>query len=249
MCKSEFVLKENMKSFISKYGEDKCGFLTLTFSDSVFCVKEASRRFNSFRTNFLKRFARAYIGVYERHKSGVIHFHMVVALDSDIRSGFNMDLVRKRQYRNGANKYLRGVWATLRTVLPLYGFGRHQLIPIWSSKGVADYLAKYLVKGMKERSVEDKGFRLVRMSQDKVNFWKVATSRFAWFGERSIAWRKALADWVEHNKFMFQNDFYKKTGFIVDVNNETYSFVLNKIAGAKWCYVNSNNILRFSSNV
>ncbi|MDK4685633.1 hypothetical protein QDY72_10800, partial [Kingella negevensis] len=70
---------ENIQSFINYFGMQNCGFLTLTFSDDVKCVYEASKRFNSFRTNFLTKVTLSYIGVYERHKSGRIHFHFVVA--------------------------------------------------------------------------------------------------------------------------------------------------------------------------
>ncbi|OAM40851.1 MULTISPECIES: hypothetical protein [Eikenella] len=52
--KSAYVLQLNVKSFIDRHGIERVGFLTLTFADDVKCPKEAQRRFNSLRSNFLK---------------------------------------------------------------------------------------------------------------------------------------------------------------------------------------------------
>lgn len=141
-AKPSYQLKENIIAFINHYGIDQCGFLTLTFPDDVRCVFEASRRFNSLRTGYLSKVMNAYIGVYERHKSGVIHFHFVLALKKNIawevRKGqivhFDHDQVRKGNYSSAA-KELRRIWKQFREVLPRYGFGRHQLLPVKSEKG------------------------------------------------------------------------------------------------------------------
>lgn len=118
--KPAYSFTANVQAFVDHFGIENCGFLTLTFSEKVDCVHEASRRFNSFRTNFLSKVSKGYIGVYERHKSGVIHFHFVVAflgnIFSEVRGGAvvcfdheevkNKRLNRKQRYAS-ANKYLK----------------------------------------------------------------------------------------------------------------------------------------------
>lgn len=47
---------------------------------------------------------------------------------------FDHDQVRKGNYSSAA-KELRRIWKQFREVLPRYGFGRHQLLPVKSEKG------------------------------------------------------------------------------------------------------------------
>ena len=211
--KPAYAFTENVQAFVNHFGVENCGFLTLTFSDDVTSVYEASRRFNSFRTNFLSKVSRAYIGVYERHKSGRIHFHFVVAflgnVFSEVRNGvvvgFNYDevkdkrLPRRSRYRS-ANAYLRSLWAQFREAVPKYGFGDRfgsQILPVYNGRGIAKYLAKYLTKGIVQRQERDKGFRLVRSTSGKAAAaWKKVTGPFAWNGTSSKEWREALGSYI-----------------------------------------------------
>ena len=96
----------NVHQFIETFGLNHVGFLTLTFADDVQEVKEAQRRFHSLRTNFLKKHFEHYICVYERMKSGRIHFHLIVNTREDIRRGLNFKQIHARNYTS-ANKALR----------------------------------------------------------------------------------------------------------------------------------------------
>lgn len=261
--KSKIALIGNIESFINHYGIENCGFLTLTFPDSVKDVFEASNRFNSFRTGFLVKRMNGYIGVYERTKRGVIHFHFVVSLKGNIlweKRGhsivtFNYKEVkskrtpRRLRYRS-ANAFLKSLWKELLEALPLYGFGRHELVPVKSEKGVAHYLAKYLSKGIEERKPQDKGFRLVRSTIGKnAAAWKVYTTNFAFLS--NTEWREALSGYITRlaasAKFIL-----KKYGNLLDLpifeiyrndlsltasmNAQNYSEVMKFRWGPKWCY-------------
>lgn len=256
VAKGEFVLTRNVQGFIEHFGIEKCGFLTLTFADDVQDVREASRRFNSMRTNFLCKHIQGYIGVYERTKSGRIHFHFVVALKKDIRSGFNFDAMQKANkgvygLKLTSNHELKSLWQLLKANLPKYGFGHiHQLVPVHSETGIAHYLAKYLSKGVSFRSEADKGFRFVRSSANKGVWWKRATYAFAWHSPAAMRWRKALQKWVDDKAELFQAAYFDRFGVMIAVDESNYSDVLKGVAGAKWCYFARHNIIyNFDNNL
>lgn len=183
--KTAHALFVNVRAFVAKHGVEKVGFLTLTFSDECRNTKEAQRRFNSFATGFLRKEFSEYIAVFERHKSGVIHYHLLVPMDFNIRRGFDWDQVKRRNYRS-ASRYLRGVWAKFREIAPRYQFGRCELMPVKSNAvGVARYVGKYISKSINQRTEEDKGVRLVRCSRSA----RIATTRFAWVTPGTYLWR------------------------------------------------------------
>ena len=100
--------------------------------------------------------------VWERHESGRIHFHLVVVLEEDIRTGADFEAF-KRQGLQERKSALRGEWAFWRVTCPKYRFGRHELMPIKSNaEGIARYVGKYIAKHIGQRLEEDKGARLVR---------------------------------------------------------------------------------------
>ena len=249
--KTIYVFQQNIAGFVQHFGVEKCGFLTLTFADDVFDVKEASRRFNSFRTNFLSKHFCGYIGVYERTKRGVVHFHFVVACKENIAEGFDHEAVKRNVYtKNTRNAHIAALWKLLRDNLQKYGFGlQHQLVPVKSKDGIAKYLSKYITKGLETRSRSDKGFRFTRASQDKDCRWKQANYKFSWAGENAAHWRKALAHWVAKKSEIYRSAFYDKTGFFVSVDEENYTDIFKIFHGAKWCHRHKDAILLFYDQV
>lgn len=192
-------VRENIERMCNEVGLSYLGFLTLTFPDNVTSNKEACRRFNSFRTGYLSRCSwfRDYFLVKERQKRGAWHFHLLVYLSSDIRTGFDWSEYEKGNYRSACVE-LRVIWAELRKVLPKYNFGRHELLPIRSNaEGISYYMAKYLIKGFENRLPEDKGVRLYSCSHKMV----MSTPKFSWLTENSKLWREnveILANYVIH---------------------------------------------------
>lgn len=167
VAKASYVLKENVQALLSQYGIERIGFLTLTFQDGVTDIKEANRRLNSLMTGYLGSQLDAYILIRERQKRGAWHFHLLAVLPFDLK-----DRGRWTRRPSGSFKFttsnlrLLALWKEFREKMPLYGFGRHELLPIRKdSKALAGYLSKYIGKHMKARQDADKGVRLISYSR------------------------------------------------------------------------------------
>ena len=146
-----------------RYGVERIGFLTFTFSDDVKTIQEASRRFNSMNSHKLAGRYREWLSVVQRHKDNRIHFHLVVVMDHDIRTGFDFEAVKRRDY-SSASAYLKAEWSFLRQTLPEYSFGRHELLPVRIAAGFGRYVARYVARAGNTRQ-DEKGARLVRFSK------------------------------------------------------------------------------------
>lgn len=187
--RSAFILKESVQLLADKFGLQNLGFLTLTFRDHVTKPQEAQRRLNSLLSNVIKPRYREYVGVMERQKSGRIHYHLLVVLGVDIRTGFDFAGIANHDYKS-ASAALRSEWAFLRKTAPAFGFGRTELLPIRSStEAIAKYVGKYIAKHIEARHMEDKGARLVRYSTGA----RAGTTRFQFQSHGSSEWRRKLA--------------------------------------------------------
>lgn len=242
--KSSAALEMNVRQFIETFGINNVGFLTLTFADDVQDVKEASRRFHSLRTNFLKKHFEHYICVYERMKSGRIHFHLIVNTREDIRRGLNFKQIQARNYTS-ANKSLRQFWQILRENMEKYGFGRSELMPVkTNSKGLAKYVSKYISKHINSRLPEDKGYRLIRTTIDKKSLWKIANSNFSFVSVGSRQWRENLQKWViciepllqAHAELLYERKPKK-------ITEDNYNEVFSALLGPKWAFKNRETIV------
>lgn len=190
------VIRLEVERLAKVYGLERLGFLTLSFQDSVFSIQEAQRRFHSALTNCLSRHFKGGLTVWERFDHG-IHFHLLVVLDEDIRTGFDFEAVKRRDYRS-ASHYLRALWATLRVCLPDYQFGRHELLPIRTvAEAVGRYLGKYLSKHLDCKLDKDKGARIVRFF-GVAKYGRVASAQFGWANGRSYIWRLGVGAFAEH---------------------------------------------------
>jgi hypothetical protein len=190
--RTAFALATNVKLMADEYGIQNLGFLTLTFRDHVVEISEAQRRFNSLRAGVLSERYRDFIVVVERQKSQRIHFHLLVVLAGDVRTGFDFAAIARHEYQS-ANTYLRSEWSFWRRTSPEYGFGRTELMPIHStSEGISKYLGKYIAKHIDRRVEADKGARLVRYSEGA----RRCGTRFAWTGPNSKKWRLQLASFA-----------------------------------------------------
>lgn len=170
------------------YGLEHLGFLTLTFAEHITDPREAQKRYNSLRTGVLKKRYLDFVRVIERQKSGRIHYHLVVALGADIRTGFDFQAVKCGKY-NSANVALRSEWAFWRASAPKYRFGRTELQPIKSnSAAISKYVGKYISKHIENRLPEDKGVRLVEYSKGA----RDGTTYFAWNCVSGWLWREKL---------------------------------------------------------
>jgi len=220
-------IKLNAAWLIERYGIEHVGFLTLTFKSDV-GLKAAQRRFNSMRTGFLTDHFGEFIKVTELTRRGWVHYHLMIVTRADIRTGFDFQAQKTAQtavtiadrrrwtkiYAASASPYLRGLWKLLREKSDVYGFGRHELLPIRSSKeAVAWYLGGYVSKCVKGRRPQDKGARFYQCSQG----WKAASVHFAWRTIRSWIWRQKVAK-------------------LAAVFGAADTADLARICGKHWCY-------------
>jgi hypothetical protein len=197
-AKTAFALRMNAEALVKAGGLNSTGFLTLTVGEmgedgrfkQVKSAKEASRRINNLNRRILPDLFERAIVVTERTRAGAVHFHILGTLCGrpDIRSGLDFDAVKARDYRT-ASPALRRIWEHFRAVLPDYGFGRAELLPIRKTgEAVASYVSKYVEKNVCNRLPEDAHKKLVRyLKWDKK---QLKPNEFGWAGEKAVAWRQ-----------------------------------------------------------
>lgn len=208
--KSAHALKENVSALINRYGIDHIGFFTITFPDNVIDHEEAYNRFRSFNSNYFSKHPEFldWIAVKERQKRGAWHYHILVGLRRDIRTGVNFNEFKKGVYRS-AGDYLRGLWSDLRTNLPKYGLGRFELLPVRkNAQAMSLYVGKYISKHIDARLPDDKGVRLVNYSRR----WPRSNSNFQWNTENTVRWRSNVKAFAEYHGCYSLDDLKEKFG-------------------------------------
>jgi len=225
-AKQASALAYNIKWMADTFGVERVGFLTLTVGDTVngSFIKvheraEASRRFNSILNRIRERY-RCGVVVTERHKDGGIHFHLVVVLPFDAKTGFNFEQVKRRDYRS-VSKRLRDEWLWWRENQAKYGFGRHELTPIKSNgEAIGRYVGKYLGKSWEAKTDDDYRGRCVRYfgrwSESGVKCGPPMSSRHGTVTKRACAWRecaKQVQIWSRHlGAEINENNIAEKNG-------------------------------------
>jgi hypothetical protein len=186
--KSGSALAWNVAHMSEKFGLDRLGFLTLTFPSHLENARLSQRRFNSLATHILRPRYGDYIRVLERQKSGRIHYHLLVVLPFDARSGVDFEAFGQGDYRS-ASKELRAEWKFWRETSVRYGFGRTELMPVRSNRdGIAKYVGKYIGKHFHQRRASDKGVRLVEYTRGA----RIANTKHAGVGFGARNWRERV---------------------------------------------------------
>jgi hypothetical protein len=230
-ARTAHALRVNVQSCVAKWGIDSTGFLTLTFADHVTCPKEAQRRMNSLTTAVLRPRYGGAIRVMERQESGRIHYHLLIDVGADIRTGCDFGAIKKQDYRS-ASLALRSEWAFWRRTAKLYGFGRTELLPVISTaEAVGRYVGKYISKHLSVREKRDLGVRLVSYIGPRV-----ATVKFAWAEGNGRRWRQGLEALVRN---------LSAAGQIDSADCEA----MRRRYGASWAWSWKDSIARFASVV
>jgi hypothetical protein len=186
--KTAALLAWTIFALANTYGIERLGMLTLTFADHVTDPKEATRRLKSLIAGVLNDRYLAWVRVFERQKSGRIHYHLIVVLKEDIKTGVDFRAVAAGDYRT-AGAALRSEWAFWRNTAKLYRFGRTELLPIKSTaEAISRYVGKYITKHIDCREERDKGVRLAGFSKNA----RIGSTRFAWATPGSWVWRRKL---------------------------------------------------------
>jgi hypothetical protein len=214
------ALSWNIEEMFFRFGVERLGFLTLTFKDPVMLLPEASKRFNSLATHVLNNRYSAWLRIAERQKSGRVHYHLLVAMREDIRTGFDFEAVARKDYRS-AGTALRDEWAFWRATAPAYRFGRTELLPIMSNvEAMSKYVGKYLSKGCYfNRRPEDRGQRLIAYSQG----WRIASVQFAAASKGHAEWRRKCA-------------MFARLEWIAGRLSEPSWEALSRAYGPRWAY-------------
>lgn len=210
-AKAAFHLRLNVKAFIAHWGRHHCLFFTLTDEDDLHPAQFA-RRWN----HYLRRngtWIASFIRVLEPQKQGRPHYHLLVAVAWDTRpDAFDWEAFDKCQqeratsgstarfrelraiYRASAAPELVSLWGLLRKVLPRYGLGRAELLPIRKGKeAISEYVGKYLEAGLVIRKHSWKGCRRVEFDRRAKNSWLACTRVFAWNSPGAKRWRARVA--------------------------------------------------------
>jgi hypothetical protein len=221
---SAFILSESVQKLCRIKDIDHTAFLTLTFPDHVVCPREAQARLNSLLTHVVKPRYGDYCGVFERQKSSRIHYHLLVTMPFDCRTGVDFDAFKTGDY-SSASKLLKDEWRFWRSTARKYRFGRTEVMPIKSTEeAVGKYVGKYISKSISASNEAqtndiDKGVRLVRYSAGA----RAGTCHFTFISKGSERYRVAL-------KYLVQV-INKQFGFsITDIDQ------LKHFYGPRWQY-------------
>ena len=239
-AKQAKALAFNIEWLGQTFGVERLGFLTLTVGDTVEgkFVKvrdraEAERRFNSILNRIREKYQCGVV-VVERHKDGGVHFHLVVVVEGDIKTGLDFAAVGLRDYRS-ASATLRAEWAWWRENAPDYGFGRHELLPVRTTgQQIGRYVAKYLGKSWSERTPDDRGKRCLRYfgrwSKSGVKCGPPMSSRFGAMTPKAQAWRACMKQIQMATKL---------NGVELHENN------IKELVGPRWAWRLTKQLARF----
>jgi hypothetical protein len=206
-AKAAFHLRLNVESFVEHWGRNHCLFFTVTDEGNLH-PSQFARRWNSFlvRNGF---WILSFIRVLEPQKKGRPHYHLLIAVlwdtlpdafdwlafdecQEEIKSRKYSARFRalRAKYRTSAAPELVAMWLLLRKVLPRYGLGRAELLPMRKGKEeIAEYIGKYLEGGLTIRKHSWKGCRRVEFDRRAKFAWICCSRIFAWNSPGARAWR------------------------------------------------------------
>jgi hypothetical protein len=178
-----FALKTNCSSFVSHYGIEHCGFLTLTFKDWFF--PNAAKKKLTKALNVLAPHCLDYIwttGLTGKNKR--IHYHILLSCTEDLREGIDVGLYRhllalddvsmltgrtvaeegkEIRKRLQANASIQRIRRDIHPKLMKHGFG-HQIIlePVLSTgEAIGSYMEKNYVDTIRRKDIFFQGIRLI----------------------------------------------------------------------------------------
>ncbi|HVT73854.1 MAG TPA: hypothetical protein VHD61_12015 [Lacunisphaera sp.] len=252
-----------MAAFIEHWGRNHCLFFTVTDEDDLHPTQFA-RRWN----NYLRRHGAwivSFIRVLEPQRRGNPHYHLLVAVQWDTKPDrFDWDAFKECQeerhtngpterfrqlrarYKASAAPELVALWAVLRKVLPRYGLGRAELLPLRKvGEAISAYVEKYLEAGLVIRKHSWKGCRRVEFDRRNKLAWLACTRVFAWHSLNAVAWRNrvgeiatclGVTDMVGIRRKLGSKWAFHLRESITLASNEEWQFLLSAIAIRTYCF-------------
>lgn len=195
--KMGLALQIEIEAFIKHYGMEHCGLHTLLFQDpkrrKTVTPAQAQKLFKKIARWDLPALFRDYIAVLDFHRSGAVHFHLVVACHLKLNEGWRGDLdeqhraLRKRVrdegrsmtpeelelsrdlcHRMTTNVMVKALLKKLRRGLKAAGFPAafaFELKPVRNPPGLARYLAGRYRESHARRDLRPPHSRCVRYSK------------------------------------------------------------------------------------
>jgi len=211
-ARSAYHLRLNVAAFVEYWGRDHCLFFTVTDEANLHPTQFA-RRWNSFLVRN-GAWILSYIRVLEPQKRGNPHYHILVAVSWDTKPDeFDWEAFKQCDEERKTNRYtarfrelrarykasavpeLVALWGRLRKVLPRYGLGRSEVLPLRKAKeAISGYIGKYLEAGLVIKKHSWKGCRRVEFDRRAKNAWLACTRIFAWHSPGATAWRKRVGE-------------------------------------------------------
>jgi hypothetical protein len=208
--KAAFHLRLNVGSFVEHWGRNHCLFFTITDMAGLH-PSQFARRWNAYMVRG-GNWIRSYIRVLEPQKSGRPHYHLLVAVewdtcpdlfnwdafdecDKERRTNGRSQLFRelRERYKASAAPELVSLWSILRKVLPRYGLGRAELLPLRKGKeAISEYVGKYLEAGLVLRRHSWKGSRRIEFDRRAKDAWIICSRVFSWNSPGAKAWRERV---------------------------------------------------------
>lgn len=105
--------------------------------------------------------------------------------------------VARAAYVESAAEETRAMWKRLRDVLPKYGFGRSEFLPLRDTTGAAVYTGGYLRAGVQHRFGAWKGVRLIEADRVSSNLWRNHGRQFMFNQCAERIWRHQLGVWAK----------------------------------------------------
>jgi hypothetical protein len=229
-AKAAFHLRLNVESFVKYWGREHILFFTLTDQDNLHPTQFA-RRWN----HFLRRngaWITSFIRVLEPQRRGSPHYHLLAAVPWDTRpdafdwAAFNECQQERKangptprfkelraRYKASAAPELVALWASLRKVLPRYGLGRAELLPIRKGKeAISIYVGKYLEGGLTLRRHSWKGCRRVEFDRRAKTAWLACSRVIAWHSKKGKIWRSRVGQLAAIFGIADMDDFKRRFG-------------------------------------
>ncbi len=214
--RSQHLLAFTIDALLKRIGIANAMFVTLTFARPARSTKTAHAKLNSLMNAVRKRYG-GYLWVLQPHKSGSIHYHLLIPVDFDCHASTDLDAWDEKSYsmegqyfrsedpdrcgvctrdnyqRNSMSAGLRAEDDWWQAAAKAHGFGRVQVAPIY---GGAEAVRKYMTNQDWRTRLwpfkETKNIRLWSCSQNL----RSGNVKFAWTSPRAKQGRQRMAEWA-----------------------------------------------------